>query len=156
MNRLLKHPATNAICLSIFSCFYAALFFIFSRTDGAFQDVLYYGDLEAATPFMAGWSNFLAAGKLNYVAGGLLALTAAVVIMLIVRRRPYDEYQMSILRNCLAVALTLTLIAIAIFYMIVMAYPAGIIEKFTLFITIHWVAVVVADIAYILLCGRGR
>lgn len=154
MNRLLKHPATNAICLSIFSGFYATLFIVFSRVDTALSQMLYYRDPDGPASFMTRWSGFLASGNLSYLAYGFLGLTAVVIIMLIIRRRPYDEYQMTILRNCLAVALALTLVAIALFYWFIMINPFGIVEKFTLFVAINWATVLLADIVYILLCRR--
>ncbi len=49
-------------------------------------------------------------------------------------------------------AVALTLIAIGIFYLMILSDPNGIVEKFTLFIVIHWAVVVLADLAYVLLC----
>lgn len=120
MKRLLKHPGTNAACLSIFSLFYALVFIL--RLDKA------------------------------VLAIALLLVTALVVVLLLARRKPFDEYHTALLLSCLAVALVLTLIAIAIFFLIVLYDPTQVIEKFTGFITIHWATVVLADLVFILLC----
>ena len=82
----------------------------------------------------------------------MIAVTILIVVLLTIRRKPYDEYHTSILTHCLVVAAVLTLIAIAVFYMILLRDPCGIIEKFTFFIVIHWTTVVLADLAYVLLC----
>jgi len=46
----------------------------------------------------------------------------------------------------------LTLVAIAIFYLLILNEPTGIVEKFTFFIVIHWSTVVISNLAYVLLC----
>jgi hypothetical protein len=85
----------------------------------------------------------------------MIAVTILVVVLLVISRRPYDEYHTAILNNCLLVAVVLTLVAIAVFFVIVLNEPSGIVGKFTLFIAIHWTTVVFANLAYVLLCRRG-
>ena len=79
-------------------------------------------------------------------------MAAVVVVLLILRRHPYDEYHTSLLLQCLAVAAVLTLIAIGIFYLLILFDPSGIVEKFTLFIAIHWATIVLCDLTYVLMC----
>jgi len=152
MKRILKHPATNASCISLFTAFYA-LIFIITSGHAEFQNLLYYGRAgQNADSFWAWWSFFLSAGFQKYIAYALIALTALVVVLLLTRRRPYDEYHTAILTACLSAAVVLTLIAIAVFYLLVLSEPSGIVEKFTLFVSIHWASVVLADLTYVLLC----
>ena len=68
----------------------------------------------------------------------LVALTFVVVVLLMVKHKPYDEYHTNILVKCLAVSVILTLAAIAIFFVIVLIDPTQIISKFPLFITVNW------------------
>jgi hypothetical protein len=89
-----------------------------------------------------------------YVAWSMIALTGIVVITLLIPRRRYDEYHASVLANCLIVALVLTMIAIAVLYLIILKYPVDIDKKFGLFIDTHWVTVVLSDFAYVILCRR--
>lgn len=153
MNRLLKNPATNAVCISLFTAFYG-LIFIMTSGHSEFESLLYYsGTKQSVNSFWNDWSNFLAAGHHIYIAYALIAFTLLVVALLILRHHPYDEYHTWLLSQCLSVAIVLTLIAIAIFYLMILSDPNGIIEKFTLFIVIHWTTVVLADLAYVLLCG---
>ena len=72
--------------------------------------------------------------------------------MLLFRRRPYDEYHTFKLIQCLVIATILTLIAIAGFYLMILSDSNGIVEKFTLFIVIHWTTVVLADLVYVFVC----
>ncbi len=152
MRRMLKHPATNASCISLFTAFYA-LIFIITSGHAEFQDLLYYGRAgQNADSFWAGWSFFLSAGFQKYIAYALIALTALVVALLLKRRCPFDEYHTAILTACLSVGVVLTLVAIALFYLLILSEPNGIVEKFTLFITVHWGTVVLCDLTYVLLC----
>lgn len=152
MNRILRHPATNGVCISLFSAFYALIFIITSKHI-EFTRLIYYSRKNHNTDsFWESWGDFLAAGYHAYIAYALIAVTVLVVILLSLRRRAYDEYHTSLLIQCLIVALMLTLIAIAVFFLMILSDANGIVEKFTLFITIHWATVVLADSAYVLLC----
>jgi hypothetical protein len=50
----------------------------------------------------------------------------------------------------------LMIVAVAIFYLAILSVPNGIVEKFTLFIVIHWVTVVFADFVFVLKCRWTR
>ena len=151
MKRLLGRPITNAACISVFTIFYAAVFIV-TAGNADFISLLYSGDNRSAASLWDGWSEFLAAGNQRYIAAAIIAVTALVVILLLSRRRPYDEYHISILTHCLAVAVVLTMIAIAVFYVLILNDPSRFVEKFTFFITVHWATVVLADLAYVLIC----
>lgn len=152
MKKLLSSPKVNAVCISAFTAFYALIFIIMPGNARIF-DMLYsnlYGCKVA--PFWKDFSDFLAAGYEEYIAYALIAVTVLVVVLLLLRQHPYDEYHTSLLFACLSIAAVLTLLAIAIFYLMILSDPSGIIEKFTLFITIHWTVVVLADLSFVLLC----
>lgn len=155
MKRILRHPALNAICITIFTAFYGSIFIVTSGQAG-FRNLLFFtGGEQRADPFWEGWSGFLASGHQAYIAYALIAVTALIVVLLTLRRHSYDEYHTALLIECLAVATVLTLIAIAVFYLMILNDPSGIVEKFTLFIVIHWTTVVLADLSYVILCRWG-
>ena len=147
MNRFFRHPATNAVGLSAFTLFYGIIFL-------AFSDRIVPIANTSANSFWQCWNFILAHGGHRYVAIVLIALTAIVVTLLLVKHKPYDEYHTDILIKCLAVSVILTLAAIAAFFVIVLIDPAQTVSKFTLFITVNWTTVVFADLIYLLLCGR--
>lgn len=151
MKGILKNPAVNAVCLSLFTAFYAAIFIVTSGHN-EFESLLYYSRSTGFHPFWTGWSSFLASGHHVFIAYTLIVITFLVVLMLIFRRRPYDEYHTSILIQCLVAAAILTLVAIAVFYLMILSDSNGIVEKFTLFIVVHWTTVVVADLVYVSIC----
>ena len=149
MKRFLKSPRVNAVYISIFTAFYTLIFFLSSKNI-ELKNALYYKEEKS---FWSAWSGFIAAGYHRYIACILVAVTIFIVILLITHRKPYDEYHTSILIHCLVAAVALTLAAIAIFYIMILNEPVGIIEKFTLFIVIHWTTVVFANLIYVLLCS---
>jgi len=150
MKRILKSPLINAVCISLFTIFYTLVFLIaYENID--FENSVNY---ENASSLWIMWRDFLFAGHQVYIAYALITVTILVVVLLILRRRPHDEYHTSILTHCLVVAAVLTMIAIAVFYVVILNDPNSIIEKFTLFIVIHWAMVVFANLTYVLLCRR--
>ena len=155
MNRILKYRATNGICLSVVSAFYALVFILTSGNAEFIALLQYDAGPDADGSFLGWWSGFLAAGHQVYIACALLALTALVIVLLALRRRPYDEYHMARLMHCLIVALVLTMLAIAIFFLLILSDTSCIVEKFMFFITAHWGTVVLADLVYVLLYRRG-
>jgi len=143
MNRFFRHPITNAVGISAFSLFYGMIFLAFS------EHLQSQAGQEANI-----WDSFLMHGGHRYIAYVLIALTAIVVALLLLKHKPYDEYHTTILIKTLAVSVILALAAIAVFFVIILIDPSQIISKFTLFITINWTTVVLADLIYLILCGK--
>lgn len=154
MKSILKNPGINAVCISMFTAFYGLIFIVTSK-HVEFERLLYYSRATGTHTFWTDWSSFLASGYHVYIAYALIAVTILVVFMLLFRRRPYDEYHVARLIQCLAAATVLTLIAIAGFYLMILSDSNGIVEKFTLFIVIHWATVVLADLVYVLVSRWG-
>jgi heme exporter protein D len=155
MIRILRHPATNAICIGLFTAFYGAVFLAASRRI-VHESLLYYGGTkQGVNPLWNDWCAFLATGHHAYIAYVMIAITLLIVVLLSMRRHPYDEYHTALLINSLALAAVLTLIAIAVFYLLILSDPNGIVVKFTLFISIHWTSVVLSDLVYVLLSRWG-
>ena len=138
------------MCISIFSAFYAFVFFTHCGASG----LAWLTPYEGQALFFQAWSDLLLENFQGKIAFLLLAVTILVVVLLLTRRRPYDEYQASILTNCLVVSLILTLIAIALFFVMILEEPIWIAGKFMLFVTINWATVVFSNLVYILLCRR--
>lgn len=152
MMRFLRHPATNACCLGLFTAFYAAVFFLAGPVLRAAGAAALAAERGAGNPLWRSWCGLLAAGRQDLVVCAAVLLTAAAVALLVLRRHPYDEYHTALLTQCLAAACVLTLLAIAVFFVLALANPAQFIAQFALFISIHWLTVVLADLVYVLLC----
>lgn len=150
MKKLLSHPATNAVCISLFSAFYATMFFI-TASHLEFKQAL-AEDIEAS--YFHSISSFFHDGSHVYIAYALIALTVLVVALLIWRRATYDEYHTTVLANCLVIAMVLTMLAIAVLFVSVVLNPECIIQKFMLFAALHWATVVLSDLVYVLFFRR--
>jgi hypothetical protein len=152
MKGLLKYPAFNAACVSLFSAFYGFIF-IMTAAHYEYGNTLYYiNPAIHAEGFWPAWAHFLEIGGHGLIAVALIILTVILDVLLLTRRRPYDEYHTAILTGCLSVAIMLMIIAVAVFYLTVLSVPNGIVEKFTLFIVIHWVTVILADFVFVVKC----
>ena len=153
MKRYMSNPVTNAVCLSVFTLFYSIVFILTVHSD-RFTEQL-ESSQNSGTDFWGVWNRFLINGHHIYIVYAMIAATILVVSLLTLRRRAYDEYHTSILTHCLIVSLVLSLMTIAIFYLMILFDPSGIVEKFTLFVSINWITVVLADLSYILICRWG-
>lgn len=152
MTRLLRHPVTNAICLGLFTTFYTAVFIIASKVVSQSGQTAFEAVSQETYSFWKGWCGFLAAGHQFYLLCALIFLTVLVILLLCLRRHPYDEYHTELLTRCLSVAAVLTLAAIAIFFLVILHDPAHIISKFIFFIDLHWATIVFSDLVYVYLC----
>ncbi len=153
MNRILKLPVTNAVCLCLFTSFYTVVFIFTAQSD---KWKLLLGSKSPEAAFLPSltrrWGDFLASGYHVYVALAMLAVTFFVAFLLIKKKKPYDEYHISILVNCLIVSLVLSLIAVAGIYVLILYDTTAIIEKMTFIIVINWVSVVFSDLIFVLCC----
>ena len=145
MNKFFRHPATNAVGLAVFSTFYGVIFL-------GFYPHLLTGTGETQNSFWLAWDTFLLANGPKYLAVALLILTAVVIAMLLRHHSVYDEYHTAILLRCLAVAVVLALMAIGLFFVLVIIDPVGIVSKLTLMVSINWTTVVLADLVYLIVC----
>lgn len=152
MKHILRHPAVNALGIGLFTTFYAVIFFATAGNPNFIKLLYFMGAQNHSAPFWQAWSDFLANGGQVWIAWAMIAFSALVLFILALRRHPYDEYHTVLLMNCLVVAAVLTLLAIAVFFLLILCDPAGIVEKFMLFIVIHWVTVVLANLVYLLIC----
>jgi len=146
-NRFLRHPATNAIGLAVFSAFYGVIFLGFSPR-------LLTGTDENQHPFWQAWDGFLLAQGHRWLAIILLALTVFAIAILLRHRSVYDEYHAAILLRCLATAVVLALAGIGLFFALVLIDPVGIVSKMALMVSVNWASVVLADLVYLLVCRR--
>ncbi len=152
MMKLLRYPATNGIFICLFSAFYS-LIFLFTAGHMEFQHILYYtSDTQKQKPFWGSWAAFLYEGYQQYIGIAMIILTGLIVLLLIKRNRPYDEYQVKVLADRFMAAGFITICAVAFLFFCILSEPAGVVEKITLFTVIHWLSVLLADLVFVLYC----
>ncbi len=152
MKNLLKRPVINSICLTIFTMFYVICFTL-ANFSQSIKSSLYYAN-NTHNSLMKFWSRFLNNNGFLYLAIAFFVLTTVLIFFISKRKKSYDEYQTTILTNCLVISLILTLVAIGVFFVIVLIDPVGIIEKIVLLVTINWTSVFISNFAFIGVCNK--
>ena len=150
--KLLRYPLVNGVFVSIFSAFYAFILIITSNHT-EFQRILYYTKAKAANSNnLSAWGEFLYNGHQKYIGIAMIALTVLIIVLLVLRKRSYDEYHVEILSKSFLLAGFITICLVAIFFFLILSEPIAIVEKITLFVILHWMSILVADLIFIIVC----
>lgn len=150
--KFLRYPFVNGTFVSLFTSFYA--FILISTSNHIeFQRILYYTKAKAANSNnLSIWGEFLYNGNQKYVGMAMIALTVLIIILLVLRKSSYDEYHIEILSKCFLTAGFITICLVAIFFFLILSEPIAIVEKITLFVILHWMSMLVADLIFIIVC----
>ena len=95
--KIMRNPKVNAAIILIITTFYS-LVFILSSGHIEFERMLNHASTLNNT-FWNAWSAFLMQGNLKYIGYAYLVLAVAIVILSLVRKQNYDEYQIGILEK---------------------------------------------------------
>ena len=101
---------------------------------------------------MSTWGEFLYNGHQKYIGMAMIALTVLIIVLLILRKKSYDEYHVEILSKSFLIAGFITICLVAIFFLLILSEPIAIVEKITLFVILHWMSMLVADLIFIITC----
>ena len=93
---------------------------------------------------------FLQNGNLKYIGYANLLLIAAIVLLSLLKRRNYDEYQTKILEKGLIFAGIVMMVLFPIAMLLVLSDPNYAIETLIFLAASHWGCVLIADLVYIL------
>lgn len=146
--KILRKPQTNAIIISVVSIFYALVFILISG-HLEFERILDHAE-TLNSPFWNGWSAFLKQGNLKYIGYAYIVLTLAIVIISIVRKRDYDEYQTGILEKGLIVMGAAMILLFPIALILVLSDRSYSIETMMFLVVAHWSIVLIADLIYVI------
>lgn len=146
--KLLRKPLINAAITSIVSIFYA---FIFILTPGhmEFERILNHLD-TLNSPFWNAWSAFLKQGNMKYVGYTYIVLAVIIVILSVIRKQDYDEYQIGILEKVFIAMGATMMIVFPIALILVLSDPLYSIETLMFLVVIHWSVVLIADLIYVI------
>ena len=146
--KILRKPQTNAVIISVVSIFYALVFIIISG-HLEFERILNHAE-TLNSPFWNGWSIFLKQGNMKYIGYAYIALTLTIVIISIVRKRDYDEYQTGILEKGMIVMGTALMLLFPITLIMVLSDHSYSIETLMFLVVAHWSIVLIADLIYVI------
>lgn len=146
--KILRKPQTNAVVISVVSIFYALVFIIISG-HLEFERILNHAE-TLNSPFWNEWSVFLKQGNMKYIGYAYIALALAIVIISIVRKRDYDEYQTGILEKGMIVMGTALMLLFPIALIMVLSDHSYSIETLMFLVVAHWSIVLIADLIYVI------
>lgn len=145
--KMMRNPKISAAMILGVTAFYALLFIV---TSGhiEFERILnHHATLNSA--FWSGWSDFLARGDMKYVGYAYVVLALAVVVLSIFRKRDYDEYQAGLLSKGFIAAGIVTACLFPLALLLILSDPNYAVETVIFLAAVHWSAVLVADLAYV-------
>lgn len=146
--KILRKPQTNAVVISVVSIFYALVFIIISG-HLEFERILNHAE-TLNSPFWNEWSVFLKQGNMKYIGYAYIALALAIVIISIIRKRDYDEYQTGILEKGMIVMGTALMLLFPIALIMVLSDHSYSIETLMFLVVAHWSIVLIADLIYVI------
>lgn len=151
--KIMRNPKVNAAVILIITAFYS-LVFILTSGHIEFERMLNHAS-TLNNAFWNAWSAFLMRGDLKYVGYAYLVLTAAIVILSLMRKQNYDEYQTGILEKGILVSGIVMVCLFPAALILVLSDPNYAIEALAFLAAAHWSAVLVADLAYVIKWGKG-
>ena len=146
--KILRKPQINAVIVSVVSMFYAFVF-IFISGHLEFERILNHAD-TLNSDFWNGWSAFIKQGNIKYIGYAYIALALAVVIISFIKKRDYDEYQISILEKGIMVMGAVMVLLFPIALILVLSAPSYCVETLLFLIVAHWTTVLIVDLIYVI------
>lgn len=146
--KIFRKPLVNAVIISIISFFYA---FIFDVTSGhiEFERILDHR-VTSSSPFWNGWSDFLKQGNMKYIGCAYIAIAVIIVILSIIRKRDYDEYQIGILEKGIIVMGATMVLLFPIALISILSDHSYAVEDIMFLVVIHWSIVLISDLMYVI------
>lgn len=151
--KIMRKPQTNAAIIIIVSAFYAVVFIL---TSGhlEFERMLNHSNTLNSS-FWNTWSIFMKQGNMKYVGYVYIILAMVIAILSLIRKRDYDEYQTGILEKGLLVAGIVIALLFPLALLLVLSDPNYSIEVLMFLVVVHWSAVLVADLLYVIKWGKS-
>lgn len=151
--RIIKNPYINAVVTSVISLAYAAVFIL---TSGhiEFERILNHSQtLNSA--FWNNWSMFLLQGNLKYIGYIYIAVAITTIILSIIRKKNYDEYQVGILTTSFVAMGVILLLLFPIALLLVLSDPNYAVEMLMFLIVTHWSVFLIANLIYAIKWCKG-
>lgn len=146
--KIFRKAQINAVIVSVVSVFYALVFILISG-HLEFERILNHADtLNSA--FWNGWSAFIKQGNIKYIGYAYIVLALDIVIISFIKKRDYDEYQISILEKGIMVMGAVMVLFFPIALILVLSDPSYCIETLLFLIVAHWTTVLIVDLIYVI------
>lgn len=146
--KVIRNPKISAAMILCVTAFYALIFIVTSGHIEFERMLRHSRTLDSA--FWNGWSDFLARGDMKYVGYAYIVLALAVVILSVLRKRDYDEYQAGLLSKGLIAAGIVMAGLFPLALLLILSDRNYAVEAIMFLTAAHWSAVLVADLVYVL------
>lgn len=146
--KTLRKPLANAAIITVVSIFYALVFIIISGHIEFGRMLNHAETLNSA--FWNGWSDFLKQGNMKYIGYLYIVISLVIVIISIVRKKDYDEYQTGILEKGIIVMGIALMFLFPIALLLVLSDSSYCIETMMFLIVVHWSVVLIVDLIYVI------
>lgn len=151
--KFLRRPIVNAILILSVTVLYI-LIFTFISGHIEFLRLLNHSQ-TLSSPFWNRWSEFLANGNLKYIGYGYLALCLCIVVLTCLRKRNFDEYQVSILEKGFFFAGLFMVLLFLVAVFLILSDPNYAVETVLLLAASHWTIVLIAELVYLIQTTRA-
>lgn len=134
--KLMRHPYVNAAITASISLFYGAVFLV---TSGhlEFERMLRHAQ-TVNHAFWNGWSAFVGQGCLKYVGCAYILAALCVVLLSVVRKRDYDEYQAGLLSMSFMVTGIVLLFLFPVALLLILSDRNYAMEVSLFLVVAHW------------------
>ena len=146
--KFFRKPLINAAITLIVSIFYAFIFILISG-HMEFERVLNHTD-TLNSPFWNTWSAFLRQVNMKYIGYAYMVVAGVIAILSFIRKRDYDEYQISILEKVFITMGETMMLVFPIALILALSDPLYSIETIMFLVVIHWSVVLIADFVYVI------
>lgn len=146
--KILRKPQILAAFVSVISLFYASVFILISG-HLEFERILDH-TTTLNSSFWNGWSAFLKQGNIKYIGYAYILFAFAIVIISLIQKQEYDEYQVSILEKGIMAMGTVMVLLCPTALILVLSDPSYCVETLLLLVVAHWSAVLIADLIYVI------
>ena len=151
--KIMKNPYINAAVTSVISLTYATVFIL---TSGHIEfDRILNHSQTLNSAFWNDWSIFLLQGNLKYIGYTYIAAAIGIIILSIIRKKNYDEYQVGILTTSFVVMGVILLLLFPVSLFLVLSDPNYAVEMLMFLIVAHWSVFLVTDLTYAIKWCRG-
>jgi len=150
--KILRKPQINAVIVSAVSMFYALVFILISE-HLEFTRILNHTE-TLNSYFGNGWSAFIKQGNIEYIGYAYIILALAVVIISFIKKRDYDEYQISILEKGIMIMGAVMVLLFPIALILVLSDKSYCVETLLFLVVAHWSTVLIADLIYVIKANK--
>lgn len=145
---ILRKPIINALFITLFSCIYCMLFTIPANHIELYRILNKPETLNSH--FWNYCTNFIVEGNTRYISIIFSALTVSIIILSVIKRKKFDEYQFKGLIHSLMYCGLLSIFLLPISLLLIISDRNYAIETIYVIVTIDWLTILIVDLFHLI------